>query len=189
MWIILFNAMDDFGIKETNSSPSHSTNHSDMQFETAKRKLADEALHGGLRIAGLASVLTSNGYLVGSSEINFYEAGLIHSSQQRLDTAVMHISLIFAGHLLARLGRPEVMNCINGLKQYSYAYEESGDQANEIQREFNRARGGELELNHMASVVSRMNTVRDTAHSPAHLADEQHHQLHGSNGTSHVRGA
>ena len=101
----------------------------------------------------------------------------------------MHISLIFAGHLLARLGRPEVMNCINGLKQYSYAYEESGDQANEIQREFNRARGGELELNHMASTVSRMNTVRDTAHSPHHLADEQHHQLHGSNGTSHVRGA
>ena len=81
MWIILFNAMDDFGIKETNSSPSHSVNHSDIQFETAKRKLADEALHGGLRIAGLASVLTSNGYLVRSSEINLYEAGLIHSSQ------------------------------------------------------------------------------------------------------------
>jgi hypothetical protein len=66
----------------------------------------------------------------------------------------MHISLIFAGHLLARLGRPEVMNCINGLKQYSYAYEESGDQANEIHRAFNRARGGELELNHMASTAS-----------------------------------
>jgi hypothetical protein len=79
MWIILFNAMDDFGIKELNSSIGHSANHTDIQIETAKRKIADEALHGALRIAGLASVLTSNGYLVSSTEINFYEAGLIHS--------------------------------------------------------------------------------------------------------------
>ena len=78
MWIILFNAMDDFGIKELNSSISHSTNHMDIQIETTKRKIAEEALHGALRIAGLASVLTSNGYLVSPTEINFYEAGLIH---------------------------------------------------------------------------------------------------------------
>jgi hypothetical protein len=77
MWIILFNALDDFGIKELNSSIGH-TNHTDIQIETTKRKIADEALHGALRIAGLASVLTSNGYLVSSTEINFYEAGLIH---------------------------------------------------------------------------------------------------------------
>jgi hypothetical protein len=102
----------------------------------------------------------------------------------------MHISLIFAGHLLARLGRPEVMNCINGLKQYSYAYEESGDQANEIHRAFNRARGGELELNHMASIAPRMNPVRDTAHSPStNIVDNQQQLLHGSNGSSHVRDA
>jgi len=99
----------------------------------------------------------------------------------------MHISLIFAGHLLARLGRPEVTNCINGLKQYSYAYEESGDQANEIHRAFNRARGGELELNHMASTAQRMNPVRDTTHSPPNLVDDQQ-QVHRSNGPSHVRG-
>ena len=98
----------------------------------------------------------------------------------------MHISLIFAGHLLARLGRPEVMNCINGLKQYSYAYEESGEQADEIHRAFNRARAGELELNHMASIAPRMNPVRDTAHSPPNLVEDQQ-QHHVSNAPSHVR--
>jgi hypothetical protein len=107
---------------------------------------------------------------------------------QRLDTAVMHIILILAGHLLARLGRPEVSNCIDGLNQYSYAYEESGDQANEISRLFNRARMGELELNHMAS-TSRVTVVpsppRDPSHSPqALILDDQ--QSHRSNGSSHV---
>jgi hypothetical protein len=67
MWIIMFNALDDFGIKELNSTIGHSPNHTDIQIETTKRKLADEALHGALRIAGLASVLTSNGYLVSST--------------------------------------------------------------------------------------------------------------------------
>ena len=68
----------------------------------------------------------------------------------------MHISCILAGTLLARLGRPEVTNCIAGLKQYSYAYEEAGDQANEMNRLFNRVRLGELELNHMANIAPRM---------------------------------
>jgi hypothetical protein len=67
MWIILFNAMDDFGMRESNSSPTQSASYPDVQIESAKRKLADEALHGALRIAGLASVLTSNGYLVSFS--------------------------------------------------------------------------------------------------------------------------
>jgi len=106
----------------------------------------------------------------------------------------MHISLILAGHLLARLGRPEVSNCINGLKQYSYAYEESGDQANEINRVFNRVRMGEQELNHMASVTARVTPVHsplsDTPHSPQGvLLEEQQPQLHRSNSSSHVRHA
>jgi hypothetical protein len=56
---------------------------------------------------------------------------------------------IHSGFLLARLGRPEVQNCISGLQQYSFAYEEAADQANEMARIYNS--GGE-ELAHMAGV-------------------------------------
>ena len=98
----------------------------------------------------------------------------------------MHISCILAGTLLARLGRPEVANCISGLKQYSYAYEEAGDQANEMNRLFNRARMGELELNHMTSVTPRVSSSSPRSpHAHAMLVDDQH--LHRTNGTSHVR--
>lgn len=61
MWIILFNALDDFGVKELNMGVNV---HNQAEIDVAKRKVADEALHGALRIAGLAGVLTSNGYLV-----------------------------------------------------------------------------------------------------------------------------
>jgi len=101
----------------------------------------------------------------------------------------MHISCILAGTLLARLGRPEVANCIAGLKQYSYAYEEAGDQANDMSRLFNRARMGDLELNHMISVVPRAGTSSSSPRSPhghAMLVDGQQH-MHRPNGTSHVR--
>lgn len=101
------------------------------------RKVADEALHGALRIAGLAGVLTSNGYL-------------------RLDPAVMLVSVIQSGNLLARFGRPEVSNCIAGLEQYSYSYEEAGEQALEMRRTYNQVRAGELELQHMAAVAPRL---------------------------------
>jgi hypothetical protein len=57
-----------------------------------------------------------------------------------------------AGLLLARLGRPEVINCISGLQQYSFAYEEAAEQANEMQKIY---RSGDGELNNMASVVPR----------------------------------
>lgn len=78
----------------------------------------------------------------------------------------MLISCILAGTLLARLGRPEVANCIAGLKQYSYAYEEAGDQANEMNRLFNRVRNGETELNHMGSVAPRVGSSPSTNSSP-----------------------
>lgn len=64
----------------------------------------------------------------------------------------MHVSIIQAGMLLARLGRPEVKNCIQGLEQYSYAYEECAEQAAEMRRVFAQAVTGELDLNHMLSV-------------------------------------
>lgn len=56
MWVIVFNAVDDFGIKEHNENlrmnpmqaiPTNPT------MESVKQKLLDEALHGALRIAGL----------------------------------------------------------------------------------------------------------------------------------------
>uniref|UniRef100_A0A8H8CMA0 Zn(2)-C6 fungal-type domain-containing protein n=1 Tax=Psilocybe cubensis TaxID=181762 RepID=A0A8H8CMA0_PSICU len=171
MWIILFNALDDFGIKELNAGGNLPHNHA--AIDDVKRKVADEALHGALRIAGLAGVLTSNGYL-------------------RLDPAVMHISCILAGTLLARLGRPEVANCIAGLKQYSYAYEEAGDQANEMNRLFNRVRMGEQELHHMASVAPRVGGSPPSSSSPhSHhghgmmVDDTTHLRTNGS--SSHVR--
>ncbi|KAJ7095959.1 hypothetical protein B0H15DRAFT_82387 [Mycena belliarum] len=141
MWVVLFNALDDFGIKELNevtrmNQPATMVpNHSEIDL--VKRKVADEALHGALRIAGLAGVLTSNGYL-------------------RLDPAVMLVSCIQSGNLLARLGRPEVSNCIAGLEQYSYSYEEAGEQAADMRRTFNQVRSGDLELQHMASVAPRL---------------------------------
>ncbi len=68
-------------------------------------------------------MLTKNGYL-------------------RLDPAVMHVSCNYAGILLARFGRPEVQNCIEGLEQYSYSYEEAAEQAQELRRLFALARAG-----------------------------------------------
>jgi hypothetical protein len=55
MWIILFNALDDFGVRELNGSPSPPPNYAEI--EAAKRKVVEEALHGALRIAGLVSSL------------------------------------------------------------------------------------------------------------------------------------
>jgi len=150
MWVLLFNALDDFGIREINevvrsgSPPDAVPNE---QYELAKRKVANEALHSALRIAGLAGVLTTNGYL-------------------RLDSAVMHVSCIQAGTLLARLGRPEVSNCIAALEQYGAAYEEIGEHAVEIKRIYASASSGDFDFNHMASVAPRSNgTVVDNDHA------------------------
>jgi len=136
MWIVMFNALDDFGIKEANTrggSPQSGTSQVPGDIEMVKKKVLEEALHGALRIAGLTGVLASNGYL-------------------RLDPAVMMPSCSHAGLLLARLGRPEVMNCISGLQQYSFSYEEAAELANEMSRIY---RSGDGELNNMASVVPR----------------------------------
>ncbi|KAI0755265.1 hypothetical protein C8Q80DRAFT_1216974 [Daedaleopsis nitida] len=143
MWIILYNALDDFGIREINDVtrtgspetllPQHA------QIEDKKRKMLNEALHCATRIAGLAGVLARNNYL-------------------RLDCAVMHVSCIQAGMFLARLARPEVMNCITGLEQYAYAYEECADSAAEIRQVYQQALAGKYDHNHMASVIPRPGT-------------------------------
>ena len=56
MWVIVFNAVDEFGIKEVNEAIRLSTMQSvpgNPAIEGVKHKLLDEALHGALRIAGL----------------------------------------------------------------------------------------------------------------------------------------
>ncbi|KAM6489046.1 hypothetical protein JOM56_015458 [Amanita muscaria] len=144
MWIILFTALDDFGLKE---SILGSPNANPTQFDLIKRKIADEALKGALRIAKLAGILTSNQYL-------------------KFDPAVMHVSCIQAGMFLARLGRPEVSNCIAGLQQYSASYDEAGDHAADMKRLYHQARLGDLELNHMALVTPRMHSAHNSANTP-----------------------
>jgi len=91
---------------------------------------------------------------------------LINLLFQRLDSAVMHVSCIQAGTLLARLGRPEVSNCIAALEQYGAAYEEIGEHAVEIKRIYASASSGDFDFNHMASVAPRSNgTVVDSDHA------------------------
>lgn len=73
MWIILFNALDDFGIREVNDyaragSPPDAVPNT--QFEALKRKIAEEGLHGALRIAGLVGynvTISANLRLINSS--------------------------------------------------------------------------------------------------------------------------
>ncbi|EJC98863.1 uncharacterized protein FOMMEDRAFT_95450 [Fomitiporia mediterranea MF3/22] len=160
MWVIVFNAVDDFGIKEFNEAvrlnalgnvPANPT------IESVKHKILDEALHGALRIAGLTGVLTSNGYL-------------------KLDPAVMHFSCLTAGTLLARLGRPEVTNCIGGLKQYNYAYEEAGDEAIEMERIYSNALNGDSDVNHMASVVLPQHQHPGATAAPGGASGGAHNQ-------------
>ena len=76
------------------------------------------------------------------------------SSLQKLDPAVMHFSCLTAGTLLARLGRPEVTNCVAGLKQYNHAYEEAGEEAIEMERVYRAVLKGESDIGHMSSVVA-----------------------------------
>jgi hypothetical protein len=64
MWIILFNAVDDFGIREINEPvrKGHTANllAEYEVVEGTKQKLMDEALHGALRISGLVSRVDSH---------------------------------------------------------------------------------------------------------------------------------
>ena len=61
MWIILYNALEDFGIREVNDVTRTGTSETLLpqyaQIEETKRKVANDALHGALRIAGLVSAL------------------------------------------------------------------------------------------------------------------------------------
>ena len=96
-----------------------------------------------------------NKRLFGSFCPNLHRMDFLTQVLQRLDSAVMHVSCIQAGTLLARLGRPEVSNCVAALEQYGAAYEEVGEQAVEMKRIFASARSGDFDFNHMASVAPK----------------------------------
>ena len=95
----------------------------------------------------------------------------------------MHVSCIQAGTLLARLGRPEAMNCIAGLEQYSHSYEEAGEQAADMKRTYHTARYGDLDFNHMLPVVSRVDSL-DASH--AMMVDDHHPLASNGHHTSQV---
>jgi hypothetical protein len=191
MWIILFNALDDRGIRESLGSPqspgsgvSASTalatgSGLQQQIEELKTKVLDEALHGAMRIAGLVRFLSMlcrfiHGLIDAMSPFLFnMQAGVLtKNGYLRLDPAVMHVSCNYAGILLARFGRPEVQNCIEGLEQYSYSYEEAADQAQELRRLFALARAGQTDFTHMANAVSRQQQ-HPHAHSHQHHSPTQ----------------
>ncbi|THV05239.1 hypothetical protein K435DRAFT_117888 [Dendrothele bispora CBS 962.96] len=165
MWIVLFTAMDDFGIKELNEAERMGTppggNSGGIPIvdnrhylDEVARKIGEEAVNGALRIAALVSVLTSNEYL-------------------KLDPAVMEYSCIAAGQLLAKMGRPEVSSCISGLEQYSHSYEEAGDAAHDIRKIYETVRTtGNTELTHMgayAKHIPSMPTVTSDPIPPEHF--------------------
>jgi hypothetical protein len=92
----------------------------------------------------------------------------------------MHVAIIQAGSFLARLGRPEVQNCIEGLEQYSYAYEETKELSQKIRREYEQALiKGPLFLE-MSSAVPRRTPPADTtgAKSPANGNGNGVHHAH-----------
>ena len=66
MWIVIFNALDDFGIREVNDvvrTGSPGNEHPNYaQIEAIKKKVSDDALHGALRIAGLVCRATRRRY-------------------------------------------------------------------------------------------------------------------------------
>ena len=65
MWIIMFNALDEFGLKESNdmaraqdqgtTPPVTMTRQETEAVDGIKTQVMDEALHGALRIAALVS--------------------------------------------------------------------------------------------------------------------------------------
>jgi hypothetical protein len=186
MWIILFNALDDRGIRESLGSPNSASSAVgtstalgsgsglQQEIEELKTKVLDEALHGAMRIAGLVRSRSSSITSSMSNPIPYFtQAGVLtKNGYLRLDPAVMHVSCNYAGILLARFGRPEVQNCIEGLEQYSCSYEEAAEQAQELRRLFALARAGQTDFVHMTSAVTRQ---QQHPHPHHHHHHHHHH--------------
>ncbi|KAG8743584.1 hypothetical protein FRC10_011731 [Ceratobasidium sp. 414] len=157
-------AVEDFGIRDLQRGSDPSGINADI--ESLQATLAGEAIHSALRIAALTGVLTTNGYL-------------------RLDPNVLHYSTYAAGLLLARQGRPEAVNCITGLRQYAFAYEEAHIQADELEsilaavnRERTQREHGDERHNHVPS--PSYGRVAQTPFAAGLPAVTMHHPSHGS---------
>lgn len=188
MWIILFNALDDHGIREglgsphsSNASPGLAHSSSQQQIKELKAKVLEEALHGALRIAGLVRSSSPTPKDPSYLRPNLSQAGVLtKNGYLRLDPAALLISCNLAGILLARFGRPELQNCIEGLEQYAYSYEEAGDQAQELRRLFTLARTGQTDFAHMSGAVGRQQQnpqqsqhhSRETSTQPVHTQQQ-----------------
>lgn len=77
----------------------------------------------------------------------------------------MHVGIIQSGFFLARLGRPEVQNCIEGLEQYSYAYEETKELAQMIRRDYEQTLIKGPTFHEMSNTVPRRTPPVDTPHT------------------------
>ncbi|KAG7088535.1 hypothetical protein E1B28_012518 [Marasmius oreades] len=160
MWIILFNAADEFGVKELNDFQRVGTPPSmaptQAHIHELLRRITMEAVESATRISTLVGVLASNEYL-------------------KLDPAVMLFSCIAAGQLLAKLGRREVMNCILGLEQYSRSYEEAGEQALDIQRTYDLVctNPSHVEVGPLGSVARQMPPTMPARDSYGMHVDEE----------------
>lgn len=134
VWIMMWEAIEEFGIEELkasniavynqiiarNESGSIPKTRECMEFDQRnirglKSRIYDEALNGALRSANLSKVLCDNGYL-------------------RLEAGIMKWSMSEAGYCLTKFQRPEVTSIIEGLRQYGQAFEECYEQANELEQ-------------------------------------------------------
>ncbi|PWN50135.1 hypothetical protein IE53DRAFT_362612 [Violaceomyces palustris] len=141
LWIMVFEAIDEFGIRGTDrseasclegnkplatlssvqrsvseSTTTHPSPEPDLnQVNLLKVKVEDAALSGALRVAALTDVLSTNGYL-------------------RLDPNLMLAPLEIAAKHLARFQRSsEVEIMVSGLRQYAISYESLYQTADEIE--------------------------------------------------------
>lgn len=135
IWVLIWQAVDEFGIAELkvndlSSFASVSLQHgesigipttvAEMELEQSKigglrKSIYDEALKASLRCADLSGMLCDFDYLQ-------HEAG------------IMKFSLCEVGYCLTQFKRPEVYKIIDGLRQYGQAFEECYHQANELER-------------------------------------------------------
>ncbi|KAL0581009.1 hypothetical protein V5O48_001003 [Marasmius crinis-equi] len=168
MWIILFNAADDFGVKEYNevqragTPPTMVPNRA--HIDELMRGISGEAIESARRIATLVGVLASNEYL-------------------KLDPAVMLFSCIAAGQFLAKLGLREVLNCISGLEQYSRSYEEAGDQAVEIRKIYELAcNPNHPDVGPMVAIARQLPPAMVQARDPLGM------NVDGEGGVEHLNG-
>ncbi|KAF8587579.1 hypothetical protein K439DRAFT_1630576 [Ramaria rubella] len=157
MWIILYQALREFGLREMNemkrtvNGVANHHPHLASQFSATEAQVQKEALNAASRIAGLSNLLESNSYL-------------------RLDPNVMHFSIYAAGRLLAEFGQEEVAMCIRGLQQYGISYADAFDQADEIQRMY--ASSSRVDPEPPAQVWDGVTNTAESHHSTYSLPAE-----------------